>query len=258
MTVNQPSPPLDCQSDRVSPEAQDSGEVATGSTTDAGDRSNTNGNNGADEINAWQDRLLGLMMYVLLGITSFFFLVTLVVLIYVQISVQNVTGADPQLLLQSDLDPTTGQLYLNACSINQRYHQGRALVMSRIWVQYMSFITGMALCMVGATFVLGKLRSSTEAQLSRLDLKVMFKANSPGIVLACLGSLVICVSLLADRPITIGEAISPITVPAADSTNGDMSRSEFEQLLKGLLGGAEIDSSEKSRLEQKFGKDKSK
>jgi len=42
--------------------------------------------------------------------------------------------------------------------IARRYHQANSAMLARIWTRYLGFVTGMILTLVGAIFVLGKLR----------------------------------------------------------------------------------------------------
>ena len=43
-------------------------------------------------------------------------------------------------------------------SINRRYNQGGVLLMSRIYIKYLGFFTGMILAIVGSVFIISKLK----------------------------------------------------------------------------------------------------
>ena len=118
----------------------------------------------------WQQRMLPLMAQVLIGLTAFFFVVSLVQLTWLhttirrapEINLEPAFAAIDRTPPASDTDRLrAAQLktlaILDAGTMQRRYHQVNAALMARIWTRYMGFVTGMILALLGAVFILGKL-----------------------------------------------------------------------------------------------------
>ncbi len=93
--------------------------------------------------------------------------------------------------------------------IRMRYQQINATLLLRTWTRYTGFLVGMVLALVGAFFILGRLREEA-SQLSGESggFKVMLTSSSPGIILAVLGTILMIVTLAVkfdfevnDRPV---------------------------------------------------------
>jgi hypothetical protein len=158
----------------------------------------------------WQERLLPTMNGLLVGLTIFFFLTTFGQMAYLhwsilQISEVNInpmsgesliTGADT---FKDRMNARALEVRsrMEAFIVTQRYHQASVLLMSGLWIRYLGFITGMILALVGASFVLGKLREPTqklEGKFSGIDLSL--RTTSPGVILAALGVILMFATIL--------------------------------------------------------------
>lgn len=112
-----------------------------------------------------------------------------------------------------------------------RYRQASLSLMTRIWISYLGFVTGMILALVGASFILGKLKideSTTNIQIS--DLRANLKTTSPGLLMAALGVILIVTTIRTHHPIevkdpavyfhrldtTANDALNVINTPAPD------------------------------------------
>lgn len=120
---------------------------------------------------AWQRALLPFMMWTVALLTAFFFVASIIQLY----DLQNRITAGPTLDLQQLFDdrqlvaareggPGTLELArwkilttLEKGAVERRYHQANVLLMSRVWIHYLGFVTGMILALVGAVFILGRL-----------------------------------------------------------------------------------------------------
>jgi hypothetical protein len=101
--------------------------------------------------------------------------------------------------------------------------------MARIWITYLGFVTGMILSLVGAAFVLGKIReSASELSIKGPQWAVSLMSASPGIILAVLGASLVVVALVIHHPIETADAplylragpaqiASPAAVPRLDN-----------------------------------------
>ena len=123
----------------------------------------------------WQERLLPIMVGILVGLTIFFFVATFFQMTYLHLTILRAPEINIHSTSEVDLNTSaktfderlharqfevrsTMEVYI----VTQRYHQANALLMSGLWVRYLGFITGMILALVGASFVLGKLREPTQ------------------------------------------------------------------------------------------------
>src|SRR5438045_3473443 len=114
----------------------------------------------------WQRQLLPFMMAVLSLLSVFFISMN----IYQVDMMQKKIVEAPRM----DLTPAVptgksdaGQLdfirwktlsSLEAYALEHRYHQANALLLTRVWSKNLGIVTGMLLCIIGAAFILGKLR----------------------------------------------------------------------------------------------------
>lgn len=158
----------------------------------------------------WQERLLPTMEKILIGLTVFFFLATFLQMTYLHLSILRA----PEI----NINPSPG-LELNTAAqtfderykarqfevrsrmeefiVTQRYHQANVLLMSGLWVRYLGFITGMVLALVGASFVLGKLREPVQKLSGKFSIiNVSLSTTSPGIIMVVLGVVLMFATIL--------------------------------------------------------------
>lgn len=167
---------------------------------------------------AWQRKLLPLMIRMVVGLTTFFFVATLVQFVYLHISIKdgptiNVMSEQlvPANASESQLEYYSAFL-LESYAIDKRYHQGNVLLMSRVWTRYLGFATGMILAMVGAVFILGKLGDNgTSLDARQGALQFTLQSSSPGIVLAVLGVILMLVTIVTHHQITVSD--QPLYLP---------------------------------------------
>lgn len=185
----------------------------------------------------WQTRLLPLMSLFLVGLTIFFLAASFYQLYTFQTSIMS----KPQSLFEKELEafrPVPGDLPSNAFekgrwatlvrleadAMERRYHQATTVTVARVWTIYLGFLTGMILSLVGAAFILGKLReSASEMDLSSREWKAAVRSTSPGVILAVLGTALMIVTILArvevkveDRPLFVSDVGS---APSQSSDN---------------------------------------
>ena len=86
---------------------------------------------------------------------------------------------------------------MEAFIVTQRYHHASVLLMFGLWTRYLGFITGMILALVGASFVLGKLREPAQRLAGRLStFDFSLRTTSPGVILTVLGVLLMFTTIL--------------------------------------------------------------
>ena len=174
-----------------------------------------------DDERRWQLRLLPLMSRMIVGLTIFFFAATMAQLWYLDTRIERVPvpdlaglGLAPDTALAARPTPELRVLAsLDAALLARRYHQANVFLMGRLWTSYLGFVTGMILALVGAVFILGKLREdATEASGKAAGAEGALRTSSPGIVLAALGVTLMITTIVTNHPIQTADA--PVYVRA--------------------------------------------
>jgi len=86
---------------------------------------------------------------------------------------------------------------MEAFIVENRYHQVSVSLMAGLWLRYLGFVTGMILSLVGASFVLGKLREPVTEIAGKLsNVNLSLQSASPGIILVFLGAVLMIATIL--------------------------------------------------------------
>ncbi len=203
------------------------------------------------EERSWQKAMLPVMTKMLVALTIFFFLASAAQLVYLHWTILNSPDLDPQHILGPLSNNTVsgksnphnavveGLFYLECKALALRYHQANVLLMSRIWTKYLSFVTGMIMCVVGASFILGKLTSSETVLKGQTQvLSFALASSSPGIILVSLGTLLIGVSFFAYRQIQVMDAAIYVPgqkVSSEKAPSQDFVKKVVDNLLKSMI-----------------------
>lgn len=196
----------------------------------------------------WQERMLPLMVGMLIALTLFFFIATFVQMSYLHWTILNSPPIDVASISENALliGTTTfeersqaRQFELRAAMerfiVEKRYHQASAYLMSGLWLRYLGFITGMILALLGASFILGKLREPAQKlDGTFLEISLSISTASPGIILAVLGVVLMFATLL-DRDtynVTDANTYLPIINPADVSGLSNNSLPPLPDLLE--------------------------
>jgi hypothetical protein len=182
--------------------------------------------------NIWQLLLLPFMTAMVLGVTVFFLYASFVQV--TDLHQRIFSTAPPQLVGSIDIDvwdtpaavPSSDALgaarlkmaaALESYALARRYHQANILLMSRIWLHYLGFVTGMILALVGAVFILGKLREkSTHLDTKTSTFSLALQSSSPGLILAVLGVALMVTTILVHHDITVNDQpLYATTTPGA-------------------------------------------
>ena len=162
---------------------------------------------------------------------------------------------------------------LESHAVARRYHQANALLVARVWTQYLGFLTGMILAFVGATFILGKLSEKpTEISGGGEGWRVAIDTSSPGLVLVLLGTVLMMTTILvrrevkvADEPLyTVSELggvpgasshTAPALWPGSDNKQLEEIKRKAEELLrKRREGGGSTNQDSRPSRSEKNGK----
>ena len=89
-------------------------------------------------------------------------------------------------------------------------------------MQYLCFVTGIVLAMVGATFILGKLREpQTDMEVKGGAVPFMIKTSTPGLVLVALGTLMMLSPIFSHQNILIQDASTYLKLWYLDGVSHD-------------------------------------
>lgn len=171
-----------------------------------------------NKLSEWQISLLPFIRKVLTFLAVFFFFASLVQLFYLHTRIYQAPKMDlGEKLANWENDSSftisaedrlkytewKGLALLEELSVSSRYHQANVLLMARIWTQYLGFITGMILSLVGAVFILGKFSEPVTTIDLTEYIKASLKTSSPGIVLVLLGTLLMLATILTHHKIEV-------------------------------------------------------
>jgi hypothetical protein len=93
---------------------------------------------------------------------------------------------------------------MEANALESRYHQANMILMTRVYIIFLGFTTGMVLAMVGATFILAKLRESeAKIEAGTSTWKMALTTASPGLVLAFFGTTLMLATIWARTEISV-------------------------------------------------------
>ena len=200
------------------------------------------------ELVRWQRHLLPFMTGFVVVMAAAFFIFSGLHLYQVTSFIEEEHGQNIRALIESEIAKPTAEklntdevmqhalLLLEADTLDKRYHQASALLMSRIWSRQLAFMTGMVMAFLGAVFILGKL-SESASQISGGDAqwKVAITSTSPGIILCFFGTVLLVSSLyvrasldVTDGPAYVNTMRRPVfnssTTTTTPAKNDDTSR----------------------------------
>lgn len=176
----------------------------------------------------WQRKLLPLMAAMVVGLTAFFFIASLFQLYSIHQRIQSFPTLEMDAAFQSlDMirDGPDGMVRFDAVrwktlvmlekhAVQQRYHQANVLLMARIWISYLGFVTGMTLSLVGAVFILGKLREPVSTLTAEgQGFKGHISSSSPGLILVFLGTVLMVVTITTHHNIEVKDGPLYTAIP---------------------------------------------
>lgn len=92
-------------------------------------------------------------------------------------------------------------------AMRKRYSQGGVLLMSRIYIKYLGFFTGMIMAIVGSVFIISKIREGSSSLKASFREQANFTllSSSPGIVFGVLGTGLMLATILQHTDIKISD-----------------------------------------------------
>ena len=161
----------------------------------------------ADNDRAWQNKLLPYMIGAVIFFAVFFLFASMYQLYSLKMEIESEPQIQSDYLFSSDVDfdrqRWNSLVALEVHVLQQRYHQANISIMSRLWVRYLGFVTGMILAFMGAVFIVGKLREGATIDVEGEGLKANLATQSPGIVLAFLGVVLMVVTIVVHHRVDV-------------------------------------------------------
>jgi hypothetical protein len=195
----------------------------------------------SSQLWAWQSRLLPFVVAVLSLLTLFACVANVLQVYQVEKHIESEHDVKINDLLPAIIPGTptaSEQLFyarwrtlvaMEANAMESRYHQANMILMTRVYIVFLGFTTGMVLAMVGATFIVAKLRE-TEAKVEggAANWKISLTTASPGLVLALFGTVLMLATIWArteisvrDKSVYLGESFDMLQPSSAPVSPGE-------------------------------------
>lgn len=200
------------------------------------------GQDGGAAVERWQGKLLPFMRGGIAALAVMFFVASLVQYHLLYQDLRGMNSSTPGALESLEKSLSNSQrteldfiqwktlVLLEQDAMSMRYKQINATLLLRAWTRYTGFLVGMVLALVGAFFILGRLKEDV-SQLSGESggFKFTLVSSSPGVILAVLGTILMIVTLAVkfdfevnDRPVFLplhvlsaGSSPAGVTTPQA-------------------------------------------
>jgi hypothetical protein len=195
------------------------------------------------ELWAWQTKLLPFMMSILIALTIFSCAANVYQVYQVEKHIETTHDTDlkPMLVIPMTGKETVSERLLcvrwttlatlESDAIERRYHQAGLILMTRVYIVFLGFTTGMVLSLIGATFILGKLRESQSSlQAEHTTLKFSLVSASPGLFLALLGTTLMLATIWARAEVVVKDRSLYVKQPLG-----------MPELLETPANGAQLD-----------------
>lgn len=198
----------------------------------------------------WQARLRAWMQFLVTGVLAFFLLASGWQIYYLHQKIEQAPALDLELARAGNLSEAQEQwrtlARLEAHAIQQRYHQANVILMARIWTTYLGFVTGMILAVVGAAFILGKLREQTSEITGKMEnWQVSIASTSPGLVMVVLGTVLMLMTITTHHQIDVKDSplyFSGTAVSTTTATTTTASPQKLSEAAKKIRLSMQADS----------------
>jgi hypothetical protein len=202
------------------------------------------------EARAWRKRVLPLMVLILVAGAVLFAAVSV---IEVRRLDQSLEDSVPRLeaiaeqAVQLSAAPASisaenrrfaVQVSLETYVTAQRYTLARTMLRARLWTRFMGFLTGMIMAMVGAAFVLGRLREEGSSfNSSGGGFSLSMTSASPGLILAGLGTLLMGLCLVVAPSVTTSDgAIYVPGKPTGNTADANAAEAAMNDMANAMPG----------------------
>ena len=156
----------------------------------------------AKELVRWQRSVLPWATRFLAVSALVFAILTVAQLGWLQWHIMGIATSDARSDVRSAMTAAGAHYALEYTTLERRYEQSNALLLSRTWIKYLGFLTGMLMVFVGSTYVIGRfVEHEAKIEIGHGESKGALTASSPGIIVSVLGTVVIVVSIYVNHSI---------------------------------------------------------
>lgn len=153
----------------------------------------------------WQLRLLPFLVGTLIALTIFFCAAIAWETRTIQNRMDRAADIDLRPLANAEFR-TNGPFLLEADLIERRYRAASVAALSRIYLVFLGFGTGMVMALVGAAFILGKLSEpETSIDGGGSSFKASLRSGSPGVILAFFGTVLMLSTIFSKTDISVSD-----------------------------------------------------
>lgn len=191
----------------------------------------------ARQLDRWQRRLLPFLLSGLLTLGLAFFASTVFnySLLMKSLGSENTETQVQLLRINADLATPQERQWASRALLEERalrrgYDFAAVNLQARIWTRFMGFLVGMVMVLSGCLFILARMEVSFDGQAKAADAGGALRTNSPGLVLAVLGTLLMGLALLDKVTQTVGT--TNIYLPAQDEPGPPVPVSTLPSLPK--------------------------
>lgn len=208
-----------------------------------------------NDLRAWQTRLLPYTISILVALTIFACTSNVYQVYIVQKHMtESESGLGDLLKLDFAGSPSNSERLalarwktaatLETNALHSRYHQANLILVTRVYIIFLGFTTGLVMAMVGAAFILSKLREApSQLGAGGAGWSASLTSSSPGLALAFLGTLLMVVTIVSkvdvhvtDQPLYFSETPSSSVLEMPDSSEPRSTDQIADQLRKKLTG----------------------
>lgn len=155
-----------------------------------------------NDIAAWRRKVFPWATRFLVWSAVVFALLTVAQLAWLQWHIMGTSPTAAGSDVRDQLSGAGAHIHLELTLIERRYAQSNALLLSRTWVKYLGFLTGMLMLFVGATYIIGRfVEHEARLEVGYAGTKGVLTASSPGIIVSTLGTVVIVMSIYINHDI---------------------------------------------------------
>lgn len=153
----------------------------------------------------WQLRLLPFLVGTLIALTLFFCAAIAWETNAIQKRMDSAVDIDLRPLANAEFR-SNGPFLLEANLIERRYRAANVAALSRIYLIFLGFGTGMVMALVGAAFILGKLSEpQTSIDGGGASFKASLRSGSPGVILAFFGTVLMLSTIYSKTEISVSD-----------------------------------------------------
>jgi len=154
---------------------------------------------------SWQQRLLPYLVGTLVFLTLFFCAAIVWETRTIQNRMESALEVDIRPMANAEFRSNSAFL-LEANLIERRYRAANVAELSRIYLVFLGFGTGMVMALVGSTFILGKLSEpETSIDGGGSSLKASLRSRSPGVILAFFGTVLMLATIYSKTEISVSD-----------------------------------------------------